>query len=100
MNREDAKDTKAREVSCFASRAFVSFASSRFTCPCCDRVVDNGPSWGCRVTSQSGNPWMAAFDPQRFLSLVSRSMQGPEEAMRVYREMLGLEGGSRERAVD
>src|SRR5215204_7533575 len=34
------------------------------------------------------------------LSLVSRSMQGPEEAMRVYREMLGLEGGARERGVD
>jgi len=48
----------------------------------------------------SENPWLAALDPQRFLSLVSRSMQGPEEAMRVYREMLGLEGGSRERAVD
>jgi hypothetical protein len=52
------------------------------------------------VTSETNNPWMAALDPQRFLSLVSRSMQGPEEAMRVYREMLGLERGSRERAVD
>lgn len=52
------------------------------------------------MTSESGNPWMAAFDPQRFFSLVSRSMQGPEEATKVYREMLGLEGGSRERAVD
>lgn len=52
------------------------------------------------MTAESGNPWMAAFDPQRFLTLVSRSMQGPEEAIRVYREMLGLEGGSRERAVD
>lgn len=27
-------------------------------------------------------------------------MHGPEEAIRVYRELLGLEGGSRERAVD
>src|SRR5262245_36217096 len=27
-------------------------------------------------------------------------MQGPEEAVRVYREVLGLEGGSRERGVD
>jgi hypothetical protein len=52
------------------------------------------------VTSGADNPWLAALDPQRFVSLVSRSLQGPEEAMRVYREMLGLEGGSRERAVD
>jgi hypothetical protein len=33
-------------------------------------------------------------------ALASRSMQGPEEALHVYRELLGLEGGSRERAVD
>jgi len=52
------------------------------------------------VVPDSANPWLAAFDPQQFLSLVSRSMQGPEEAMRVYREMLGLEGGARERGVD
>jgi hypothetical protein len=52
------------------------------------------------VTTEPTNPWLAAFDPQRFLSLMTRSMQGPEEAMRVYREVLGLEGGSRERAVD
>ena len=52
------------------------------------------------MTSQPENPWLAAFDPQRFFSLTSRAMQGPEEAMRVWREVLGLEGGSRERAVD
>ena len=40
------------------------------------------------------------FDPQRWVSAMARAMQGPEQAMRVYREMLGLEGGSRERAVD
>jgi hypothetical protein len=40
------------------------------------------------------------FDPQRWISAMSRALQGPEQAMRVYREMLGLEGGSRERAVD
>jgi hypothetical protein len=49
---------------------------------------------------QPTNPWLAAFDPQRFMSLVARSMQGPEEATRVYREVMGLEGGSRERTVD
>jgi hypothetical protein len=52
------------------------------------------------VTSDSVNPWMAALDPQRMFALASRSMQGPEEALHVYRELLGLEGGSRERAVD
>jgi hypothetical protein len=40
------------------------------------------------------------FDPQRWVSLMARAFQGPEQAMRVYRELLGLEGDSRERAVD
>jgi hypothetical protein len=40
------------------------------------------------------------FDPQRFVSMMSRLTQGPEQAMRVYRELLGLEGNSRERATD
>jgi hypothetical protein len=40
------------------------------------------------------------FDPQRWIAAMARALQGPEQAMRVYREMLGLEGGSRERAVD
>jgi hypothetical protein len=31
---------------------------------------------------------------------MTRAFQGPEQAMRVYRELLGLEGDSRERAVD
>jgi hypothetical protein len=34
------------------------------------------------------------------MALLARSLQGPEEAVRVYRELLGLEGGSRERVVD
>ena len=55
---------------------------------------------GILVTSNPSFPMFPGFDPQRFFSLVSRSLQGPEEAMRVYREVLGLEGGSRERAVD
>lgn len=40
------------------------------------------------------------FDPWWFVQSMSRAMQGPEQALRVYRELLGLEGGSRERAVD
>ncbi len=44
--------------------------------------------------------FFSLWDPQRFVSGMSRAMQGPEQAMRVYRELLGLEGGSRERAVD
>ena len=47
-----------------------------------------------------GLPWFPGFDPQRFFSLFNRTLQGPEEAVTVYRELLGLEGGSRERAVD
>ena len=38
------------------------------------------------------------FDQQRWVSAMSRDMEGPDQAMRVYREMLDLEGGSRERA--
>ena len=45
-------------------------------------------------------PSFPGFDPQRWVSLMSRAFQGPEQALRVYRELLGLEGGSRERAVD
>src|SRR5688572_7621186 len=52
------------------------------------------------MTSDTGPPWLAGFDPQRSMALLTRALQGPEEALRVYREMLGLEGGSRERAVD
>ena len=40
------------------------------------------------------------FDLNQFVSLASRFMQGPEQAMRVYRELLGLESGSRERSVE
>src|SRR5262245_3096449 len=32
--------------------------------------------------------------------MTSRFLQGPEQAMRVYRELLGLESGSREKSVD
>jgi hypothetical protein len=43
---------------------------------------------------------LPGFEPQRLLSLISRVLRGPEEAMHVYRELLGLESGSRERAVE
>lgn len=52
------------------------------------------------MTSDQRPPAFPGFDPQRFFSMMQRAMQGPEQATRVYREMLGLEGGSRERAVD
>ena len=45
-------------------------------------------------------PLFPGFDPQRWVSLMARAFQGPEQALRVYRELLGLEGSSRERAVD
>jgi hypothetical protein len=41
-----------------------------------------------------------AFDMNQFAGAMSRLLQGPEQAMRVYRELLGLEGGSREKSVD
>jgi len=40
------------------------------------------------------------FDVNHFVGMMSRFLQGPEQAMRVYRELLGLEGGSREKSVD
>ena len=52
------------------------------------------------MTSDPSQLLFPGFDPQRWVSLMSRAFQGPEQAMRVYRELLGLEGNSRERAVD
>lgn len=40
------------------------------------------------------------FDVNHFAGMMSRFFQGPEQAMRAYRELLGLEGGSREKSVD
>jgi len=40
------------------------------------------------------------FDMNQFVGTMSRFLQGPEQAIRVYRELLGLEGGSREKSVD
>jgi len=45
-------------------------------------------------------PPFAGFDVAGFIGMMSRFFQGPEQAMRVYRELLGLEGESRERSVD
>ena len=45
-------------------------------------------------------PPFPGFDVQRFIGTMSRFLSGPEQAMRVYREMLGLESDNRERAVD
>lgn len=40
------------------------------------------------------------FDVNQWLAVMSRMARGPEQALQVYRELLGLETGSRERAVD
>ena len=45
-------------------------------------------------------PPFPGFDLTQWMTLMSRMTQGPEQALRVYRELLGLESGSRERAVD
>lgn len=45
-------------------------------------------------------PPFPGFDLNHWLTLMSRLTQGPEQALRLYRELLGLESGSRERAVD
>ena len=45
-------------------------------------------------------PPSSPFDMGPFIGMMSRFLQGPEQAMRVYRELLGLEGGSREKSVD
>ena len=47
-----------------------------------------------------GGPPFPGFDPTQWLGMMSRALQGPEQALRVYRELLGLEGDSRERSVD
>jgi len=49
---------------------------------------------------EPGPPLFPGFDPTQWLGVMSRVLQGPEQALRVYRELLGLEGGSRERSVD
>jgi hypothetical protein len=48
----------------------------------------------------SSPPPFPGVDVGQWLGLMSRFMQGPEEAMRVYRELLGLESASRERTVE
>jgi hypothetical protein len=45
-------------------------------------------------------PPLPGFDLTQWITLMSRVTRGPEQALQVYRELLGLESGSRERAVD
>jgi hypothetical protein len=52
------------------------------------------------MAAESNPPPFSAADLQHFFGQMSRALQGPEQAMRVWRELLGLEGSSRERAVD
>jgi hypothetical protein len=49
---------------------------------------------------ERGGAPFPGFDPTQWLGMMSRALQGPEQALRVYRELLGLEGDSRERSVD
>ena len=51
------------------------------------------------MTPEPASPF-PPFDMNQFVGTMSRFLQGPEQAMRVYRELLGLEGGSREKSVD
>jgi hypothetical protein len=51
------------------------------------------------MAPEPGSPF-PPFDMNQFVGTMSRFLQGPEQAMRVYRELLGLEGGSREKSVD
>ena len=52
------------------------------------------------MTADPVPPAFPGFDLPGFIGMMSRFVQGPEQAMRVYRELLGLEGGSREKSVD
>jgi len=52
------------------------------------------------MSPEPGPPSFPLFDLNQFVNMTTRFFQGPEQAMRVYRELLGLEGGSRERSVD
>lgn len=49
---------------------------------------------------ERGGAPFPVFDPTQWLGMMSRALQGPEQALRVYRELVGLESGSRERSVD
>src|SRR4029077_18765265 len=63
-------------------------------------VSDRRMNGGAQPMVEPGSPPFPAFDPQRFMGMMSRFFQGPEQAMRVYRVLMGLEGGWRERGVD
>ncbi len=52
------------------------------------------------MAAGAGPPSSPLFDVNQFVNMMSRVFQGPEQAIRVYRELLGLESGSREKSVD
>lgn len=52
------------------------------------------------MASERDPPHLPGFDPQPWVSFMARVLRGPEQAHRAYRELLGLEGSARERAVD
>jgi len=49
--------------------------------------------------AEPGRPPFPLFDVNQFVGTMARLFQGPEQAMRVYRELLGLESGSRDLGV-
>ena len=51
------------------------------------------------MAPEPGSPF-PLFDVNQFVGVMSRFFAGPEQAMRVYRELLGLEAGAREKSVD
>jgi len=52
------------------------------------------------MPTEPGPSPFPTFDPTHWMAMMARAFQGPEQALRVYREILGLEGASRERSVD
>lgn len=52
------------------------------------------------MSGEPDPPRFPGFDPRPWVSFMTRALQGPEQAYHAYRELLGLEGSSREHAVD
>ena len=51
------------------------------------------------MAPEQGPPF-PLFDVNQFVGLMSRFFPGPEQAMRVYRELLGMEAGANSRLTD
>src|SRR5215470_18882065 len=79
----------------YSRRAWASKASASRA------AVDRPDGWPILPLMAPGpGPPFPLFDVNQFVGLMSRFFAGPEQAMRVYRELLGLEAGAREKSVD